>query len=684
MKVFKPTLVATMVAFASSAYAQVTSLDMTVVIDESGSMAGEHNQFIGTYVDNLDSFLKNQNVTLNQYGLVGFGGGTFQQSSANEAGRETGNALYRHFWLQRNPDDVWGTSAEFDQVTSELQTSGGTEDGYRAIDYMFRNFTFRPSVGKAIMLITDEDRDNDTTNLPTGHLPQGMTELDKAFIESELKRTGTTVHAVVAQRFTDMDGNPAIAVVGSDPATGTAYVQQPDGTIITKKGFQFGSASAATQADYTELALETGGTVIDIDALRVAYTDTTALSALSSELAKLVANITASGPVIGINCADATGAAAQVCKVIQNSQSATVKNIGSQVSQSAQYKQLTQYQVGQMLTTALHNSRAVMRTLRTRLATIRQAGTNVSSVDVMDYYNDGVSLSNDQIASAQQLRGGAASADNNDFGYFLRGQYINGDFSGNDSANAYDSSTYLLVGGIDKYFSSKTQAGVSVHYANSDADFDNTSGTTDSDSYGLAIYASHEIIPELYLEGSLGYSRMNIDTSRDSGLEVVSGDTDANITSASLGVLHNVGVTKSFAVQPFAYINYQNIDIGGFTERGGNTALKVDDTRLESLNSEVGVGAAYQFSTSTTATASVAWEHEFKDDSSVVNSAFVASPNDVFKVEVPRTDNNYGRVSLGVNQDIGGNRDLALQADTIFGNSDYDEYGVTLQFRQRF
>lgn len=292
MKVFKPTLVATMVAFASSAYAQVTSLDMTVVIDESGSMAGEHNQFIGTYVDNLDSFLKNQNVTLNQYGLVGFGGGTFQQSSANEAGRETGNALYRHFWLQRNPDDVWGTSAEFDQVTSELQTSGGTEDGYRAIDYMFRNFTFRPSVGKAIMLITDEDRDNDTTNLPTGHLPQGMTELDKAFIESELKRTGTTVHAVVAQRFTDMDGNPAIAVVGSDPATGTAYVQQPDGTIITKKGFQFGSASAATQADYTELALETGGTVIDIDALRVAYTDTTALSALSSELAKLVANIT--------------------------------------------------------------------------------------------------------------------------------------------------------------------------------------------------------------------------------------------------------------------------------------------------------------------------------------------------------------------------------------------------------
>lgn len=688
MKLLKPTLIAAGVAVASAAHAQqaVTSLDMAVVIDESGSMAGEHNQFIGTYVDNLDQFLNNQGVTLNQYGLVGFGGSSFQTASANEAGRETGSALYRHFWLQRGPDDVWGSSTDFDNTTAELTTSGGTEDGYRAIDYTFRNYTFRPTVGKAIMLITDEDRDNDTSNLQTSHLPQGMTELEKAYIESELQRTGTTVHAVVDQRFMDADGNAAIAIVGDDPATGTAYVQLADGTIVKKTGFQYGTASSNTQADYTEVALKTGGIVIDIDALRDVYTDTTALNALSGALAQLVANITASGggTVIGINCAAATGAAAQVCAAIASSQNPNVQNLGQQVSSLAQHQKLTQYQVSQMLQSALSNGRMVMRTLRKRMASLRQAGTNVASVEVMDYYDGNVALTNRQIEASQQLRGGAASGDQNGFGYFLRGHYTDGDFEGNDSTSGYDTDTYTLVGGVDKYFDDKTQGGVALHYANSDADYDLGTGGTDSDSYGLNLYGSHELGPNLYLEASLGYSRMDIDTDRDSGAGTVSGSTDADITFASLGMLRDIPVTPKLAVQPFVYLNYQNVDMDGFTESGGNAALRVEESQLESVNWEMGLGAAYQVGANTIATAAVAWEHEFKDDSTAVTSAFAISPNDVFTVDVPRPDDNYGRVSVGLMQEVGANRDVSLQADTIFGHSDYDEYSVMLQFRQQF
>ncbi|ERS91035.1 autotransporter outer membrane beta-barrel domain-containing protein [Halomonas sp. PBN3] len=691
MKLLKPTLIAAGVAMAGAAHAQqaVTSLDMAVVIDESGSMAGEHNQFIGTYVDNLDQFLNNEGVTLNQYGLVGFGAAS-AAATPNEAGQEAGRALYRHFWLKRNPDDVWGSAQDFDNTTPELTTSGSTEDGYRAIDYTFRNYTFRSSVGKAIMLITDEDRDNDTSNLQTGHLPQGMTELEKAYIESELQRTGTTVHAVVNQRFMDADGNPAIAIVGDDPATGTAYVQQPDGTIVKKTGFQYGSASSNTQADYTEVALKTGGIVIDIDALRTVYTDPAKLGALSGALAQLVASITASaggpgggGVLIGINCAAASGAAAQVCAAIASSQNSNVQNLGQQVS-VAQQQKLTQYQVSQMLQGALNNGRMVMRTLRKRMATLRQAGTNVANVEVMDYYDGNVALTNRQIEASQQLRGGAASADRDGFGYFLRGHYTDGDFDGNDSTSGYDSDTYTLVGGVDKYFDDKTQAGVALHYANSDADYDLGAGGTDSDSYGLNLYGSHELIPNVYLEASLGYSRMDIDADRDTGVGRVSGSTDADITFASLGMLRDIPVTAKFAVQPFVYLNYQNVDMDGFTESGGTAALRIEDTRLESVNWEMGLGAAYEVADNTTATAAVAWEHEFKDDSTAVNSAFAVSPNDVFTVEVPRPDDNYGRLSVGLMQEIGGNRSLAFNADTIFGHSDYDEYGVMLQFRQQF
>lgn len=689
MKLIKPTLIAAAVAVAGTAQAQqaITSLDMAVVIDESGSMAGEHNAFIGTYVDNLDRFLNNQNVTLNQYGLVGFGADSYYSPtpSDNEAGREEGDALYRHFWLQRNPDSIWGSSTDFDNTTPELETGGGFEDGYRAIDYTFRNFNFRSSTGKAIMLITDEDRDNDTTNLQTNHLPQGMTELEKTYIENELSRTGTTVHAVVDQRFMDMDGNPAIAVVG-DPATGTAYIQQADGSIIKKTGFQYGTAHSNTQADYTELALVTGGTVIDIEALRDVYQDTTALTALSSELAQLVADITASGPVIGINCSSASGAAAQVCATIAASEDPQIKALANDITPDSQYKyeQLAQYQVGQVLQTALNNGRAVMRTLRSRMATLRQAGTNVADVDVMDYYDGNVSLTNRQIEAAQQLRGGAASGDQNGFGYFLRGQYIDGDFDGSGSSDSYDSNTYALVGGVDKYFDDRTQGGVALHYATSDADFDNNAGGSDSDSYGVTLYGSHEFGPGLYVEANLGYSRMDIDANRNTDFGNANGSTDADITSASLGLLRDISVTPVLTLQPFLYLNYQNVDMDAFTESGSSIALHVDDIRLESLNWELGLGGAYQIGESTTATASVSWEHEFKDDASTVNSAFATSPNDVISVEVPPLDDNYGRVSLGLVQGIGGNRDVSMKADTIFGHSEYDEFGVTLQFRQQF
>lgn len=76
MTISRPTLLATLIsaAITSTTLHAASSLDMVVAIDESGSMSGEHNAFIGTYVKNLDSLLNDQNVTLNQFGLVDFGG----------------------------------------------------------------------------------------------------------------------------------------------------------------------------------------------------------------------------------------------------------------------------------------------------------------------------------------------------------------------------------------------------------------------------------------------------------------------------------------------------------------------------------------------------------------------------------------------------------------------------------
>ena len=686
MTISRPTLLATLIsaAITSTTLHAASSLDMVVAIDESGSMSGEHNAFIGTYVKNLDSLLNDQNVTLNQFGLVGFGGSTGQSASASEAGREAGYALYRHLNLSTGNNPLWGTSAEFDAVTPELEISGATEDGYRAIDYLYRHFQFRPTAGSSIMLITDEDRDNDDFDLDLDNLPTGMTEIDKSYIQSQLAQYKTVVHAVVSQRFTDKDGNSAIAVVGSDPDTGFAYVKDSSGVITKVQGYILDSAAGTTQADYTELALASGGTAMDIDGLRSVYTDAAALAALSGELAKLVADIAIGQvPVVGIDCSVASGVAAQICAAIAGSSNAQLQQLGQQISNPQQYRQLSQYQINQMLQTAVSNARNVRRVVLGRLADLRRNGVATTDIDVMDYANGNIALSADMTERMQYARGGAASADRGDVGYFIRGVYTRGDYDDTAVANGFDSTTYTFVAGIDKFLSDTTQVGGAIAYAASDSDFSGVRGGTEADTYGVTVYGSHELGTDFYLEGNLGFSRANFDTDRDTGFGMVEGKTKGDIWNLSAGVIKSYPM-NALILEPFAYLHYTDVSVDGFTEKGGAAALRVGHSSFDSLVSEVGFTAAYQLSESLTGDLRLAWEHEFENSGTSVSSSFVSAPGNVFASQTPSQSSNYGRVGLGLTKAMAHDRSIALRGETLVGHDRYDEYSIEVRFRQNF
>ena len=403
------------------------------------------------------------------------------------------------------------------------------------------------------MLITDEDRDNDSFDLDLNNLPTGMTEIDKSYIQGQLAQYKTVVHAVVSQRFTDKDGNTAIAVVGSDPDTGFAYVKDSSGIITKVQGYILASADGTTETDYTELALASGGTAMDIDGLRSVYTDAAALAALSGELAKLVADIAVGQvPVVGIDCGSASGVAAQICAAIAGSTNTELQQIGSQISSPQQYGQLTQYQVNQMLQTAASNARNVRRVVLGRLADLRRSGMATTDIDVMDYSNGNIALSADMTEHLQYARGGAASADRGDVGYFIRGIYTRGDFEDTAEASGFDSTTYTFVAGVR--------------------------GGTEADTYGIIAYASHELGQDFYLEGNLGFSRANFDTDRDTGFGMVEGKTKGDIWNLSAGVIKSYPMS-ALILEPFAYLHYTDVSVDGFTEQGGGAALRVGGFR---------------------------------------------------------------------------------------------------------
>jgi hypothetical protein len=265
------------IATAFSAKA-VDTADVIFIVDESGSMAGEH-AWIENMVTSLDAALGTAGVTGNRYGLVGFGTSSHGAGLQQPAHEHTvgGAAL--------------GTAADLSSAAaSGLVASGGLEDGWQAIDFALNNYSFRGNAAVNFILITDEDRDI-TNPLGVGltydGVLQGMTDAN------------ILLNAVVNGNFRD-DSNTRVLGHDSD---GNSYAADGSG------GFTTGTAGAAfgagtTIANYYDMALDTGGAAWDLNLLRAGGNTATSFTAAFVDVK--VQEITTQPPTSGVPDAGAT------------------------------------------------------------------------------------------------------------------------------------------------------------------------------------------------------------------------------------------------------------------------------------------------------------------------------------------------------------------------------------------
>ncbi|MBA2115003.1 putative Ig domain-containing protein [Bremerella alba] len=141
--------------------------------------------------------------------------------------------------------DGWGSASEISDLTSSLEISGGTEDGYSGISTALNSLSYRSAASSHVILITDEDRDNIISSITFGSL------LD------DLEEGGVTLHSVVSADFED--GNSQVALGGS--ADGTAYLEGASGTFTESVGLDVAYASENTEIDYIDLSFQNNGTV---------------------------------------------------------------------------------------------------------------------------------------------------------------------------------------------------------------------------------------------------------------------------------------------------------------------------------------------------------------------------------------------------------------------------------------
>jgi hypothetical protein len=212
--------------------------DVVFLVDESGSMGGEHAWIVNMVTD-LETGLVGAGVTPNQYALIGFG------SSVH------GSSQWPHKHTVGTGD--WGTAAELATAAGGLVASGGTEDGWNAVDYFFQNYTPRTGSALNVVLITDEDRDIQNAAL--------------TYASTLAQLTGANALFNVVVDGTFSAPGPGGAVLGVD-AGGNAYIADGAGGYTSVAGGGWVSGWGTTKADYVDMAWATNAAAWDLNQLR--------------------------------------------------------------------------------------------------------------------------------------------------------------------------------------------------------------------------------------------------------------------------------------------------------------------------------------------------------------------------------------------------------------------------------
>lgn len=212
-----------------------STADLVFIVDESGSMAGEH-AWLGTMVTSLESKLASAGVTGNRYSLVGFGANSSHGTSGHSHSVGGG---------------TWGTAAQMSTATGTLQTSGFFEDGWEAITYA-NSLSKRGNAAINYILVTDEGRDN------------GDNSLTYSGILNSLTGSNILLNAVVNATIEENGGATALGL----DSNLDAYVADGSGGYTSSANGYVDWATENTESAYIDLALATGGAAWDLNQLR--------------------------------------------------------------------------------------------------------------------------------------------------------------------------------------------------------------------------------------------------------------------------------------------------------------------------------------------------------------------------------------------------------------------------------
>lgn len=267
--------------------------------------------------------------------------------------------------------------------------------------------------------------------------------------------------------------------------------------------------------------------------------------------------------------------------------------------------------------------------------------------------------------------------------FFATGHGASGDRAPAFRSFGYDIDAFGAAIGAE-YDSGGAIFGAAVDYARSEADLDAESSRAEATALQVGLYGGWSG-GGAYVQAYLGYGWADYDFVRPAVIDDTTGSTEGHLLTAGgqAGYLFDLG---GLELGPVVGARYAEATIDGYTETGDAAlTLNVQDQELQSLIGSAGIEARGAIDVGGLAVrpyAIAAIEREFEGDARTIRYALTAAPGIVNRWNLPeRSDDLYGRITAGVNFELGAAATLQLNATAAIDQEEGDEVAGFLALR---
>jgi outer membrane autotransporter protein len=255
------------------------------------------------------------------------------------------------------------------------------------------------------------------------------------------------------------------------------------------------------------------------------------------------------------------------------------------------------------------------------------------------------------------------------WGFFASGNIGRGEARANSSSPGYDYDINGVTAGIDYRLRDDWLFGAALGYTSQDTDLDNDAGKVEFTGWSISGYSTYSFNEKWYVDGVITWGRNDLTLERairytlplpgggsTSIDQLATGEPDADLFSTALtfgGDFHR----QAWGFSPYGQLIYSRVEFDAYEERmrtgpGFGLGLAVDARRISALTGILGTRVSYTHSTDwgvVAPTASLEWNHEFRDDPSAATARFIYDPTQTpFSVSGQALDSDYLRLGLGM------------------------------------